>query len=240
MTALYEPPEVLRFHCASCRAELTVPATLAGIEGPCPSCYQTIRAPRTVPEAHYVDDFEMEEPDETPPVFPPRPAGVPPASPLARKPALAEMFPPVMSEKQFKARRAIPAPEEPLDDSWRARSKDQRRKSRRVHKAERVAHTFLESRGFALARVALILVSAALMVFLFNYLQSHQWRLPGMAPAVANDKHGAAGGATRPAGSDPNELMADDDTEIPPAAPGIPAGPGAGQARPVTNGRRVP
>ncbi len=38
-------PNVLHFHCGACEAELTVPVDLAGVTGPCPSCYQLIQAP---------------------------------------------------------------------------------------------------------------------------------------------------------------------------------------------------
>ncbi len=40
------PEDVLHFSCQACRTKLTVPAKLAGVEGPCPKCGATIRAPQ--------------------------------------------------------------------------------------------------------------------------------------------------------------------------------------------------
>jgi hypothetical protein len=39
------PPELLRFDCPACGAVLTVPATIAGMQGPCPKCWQDIVSP---------------------------------------------------------------------------------------------------------------------------------------------------------------------------------------------------
>jgi hypothetical protein len=134
-----------------------------------------------------------------------------------------QVFPPPAWEKSFKARKAIPAAEEPPDDTWKLRHADQRRQARRVRRAERAAHDLLHSRGFALARAAMILISGALLVWLFHYLQSHQWRLPGTGEPVAEDKAGFIPARLKPAGVDPNEWMADDDTELPAAAAHTPA-----------------
>ena len=43
-TIPYEP-EVIHFSCQHCHAQLTVPATMAGVSGPCPSCANTLTAP---------------------------------------------------------------------------------------------------------------------------------------------------------------------------------------------------
>ena len=45
MSAHNELTNTLRFFCPACRAQLAVPAAMAGIEGPCPSCFLTIRSP---------------------------------------------------------------------------------------------------------------------------------------------------------------------------------------------------
>jgi hypothetical protein len=135
-------------------------------------------------------------------------------------------------DRGFKARLAIPPADEPLDDTWKDRHREQRRSSRRARRAERVAQDFLESRSFRVVRVGLILASGAMLAFLFHYLQNHQWRLPGLGPSVAERKPDPAEqpGKVRPAGSDANELMADDDAEIPPASSTIPAPPRSGTA----------
>lgn len=39
------PADVLYFHCENCGAELSVPISLHGVEGPCPTCGDTIKAP---------------------------------------------------------------------------------------------------------------------------------------------------------------------------------------------------
>jgi hypothetical protein len=137
------------------------------------------------------------------------------------------------ADRNFRARRAIPA-EEPSDDSWRDRHLKQQRSSRRARRAERAAHHLLESRGFRLARVALILLSGAMLAFLLHYLQSHQWRFPGMSASVNEETPRTPAPKVRPVGSDVNELMTDDDTEIPPASDTIPAAasPGTIAAQP--------
>jgi hypothetical protein len=38
--------DTIGFSCAQCGTSLLVPASMAGVEGPCPNCGQTIRAPR--------------------------------------------------------------------------------------------------------------------------------------------------------------------------------------------------
>ncbi len=130
--------------------------------------------------------------------------------------------------RDFRPRRAIPAPEEPSDDTWRDRHLKQQRSSRRARRAERAAQEFLDSRGFRIARVSLILLSGAMLAFLFHYLQTHQWQFPGMTSAAAVEAPRTPAPKVRPVGSDVNELMTDDDTEIPPASDTIPAATGAG------------
>src|SRR5688572_25903805 len=107
MTATSFSPEVLRFHCPSCGAQLTVPATLAGIEGPCPSCCRTIQAP--LPEALY----EMELGDFVPPVHQSLAVSARPIFPESRGAAVPDMNCSPAPEKNFKARLAILPPEEP-------------------------------------------------------------------------------------------------------------------------------
>ncbi|HEX2749775.1 MAG TPA: hypothetical protein VHM91_17325, partial [Verrucomicrobiales bacterium] len=140
-------------------------------------------------------------------------------------------------ERNFTARLAIPPQEEPLDDSWKDRYRNQRRQARRARKAEDVAHGLLTSRSFQIARVILIMLSGAMLVWLFQYLQNHHWRLPGMAPAVAEEKTG--GSNVKPSTANTNELMTDDDTEIPPAASHTPSATGSSPAQPVA-GRKDP
>ena len=258
MSAPHELTATLRFSCPACRAELAVPFQMAGIEGPCPSCYQNIRAPLTgpvpevplaPPEWHGRDAPILPAPAWPPPtrpVFPPAqeqapvfpvnersresevaPAKIRPLPPLGKVTQMVQGgFPLAAQDRQFQARRAIPTADEPLDDSWKDRARNQRRSSRRSRRAEHVAHGLLESRGFRFARVALILLSGAMLAWLFHYLQNHQWRFPGLSPAVAEESPGAPQGKVRPVGADANELTAsDDDTEIPPASETMPSPP---------------
>lgn len=82
------PPDVLRFGCPACRGELSIPAALAGVEGPCPLCGEHIAAP--VPgqdqpgagQSSEADIFSSVEDSLSPPVSPepvPRESEAPPA-----------------------------------------------------------------------------------------------------------------------------------------------------------------
>ncbi len=46
VATLPSEPEVINFSCQHCHAELGVPATMAGVSGPCPSCGNPITAPQ--------------------------------------------------------------------------------------------------------------------------------------------------------------------------------------------------
>ncbi len=230
MTGQNTISDSIRFHCSVCRAELSVPAVLAGVEGPCPSCGETIHAP--IPEATYteVEDLPavpwMTQGAARQKEF----SGHPMHHPTAADTEGVRPVFPSPEDKNFRARLAIPSPDGPLDDTWKERHRDMQRQTRRVRKAEKVAQSFLDSRTFRVARMALILLTAGMFAWLFTYLQTHQWRLPGMAPGLATEQP-ATIGTSRPAGSDANVFTADDDTEIPPAASVTPAP--AGSATPV-------
>lgn len=67
-------PDTIQFQCGFCHTNLTVPAQMAGVTGPCPSCGQTVTspAPADVPVTHW-----------TPAAQPPAPAWPPsPPSPM--------------------------------------------------------------------------------------------------------------------------------------------------------------
>lgn len=263
MSAQNDLSNTLRFSCPACRAELAVPFSMAGVEGPCPSCFQAIRAPGL--ESLPVAAAWLPPPPQLPPPIAPGPesidntvlppvrsysepgasVAVAPLFPPAREQALRPIPPLVNSRKEmlasvpaqpvdrgFRAKLAIPPADEPLDDTWKDRHRDQHRSTRRARRAERAADTFLNSRSFRLVRVGLILASGVMLTFLFNYLRNHQWRLPGFGPSVAEKKADPVvpPGKTRPSGTDANELMADDDAEIPPASNTIPASPRTGTA----------
>lgn len=70
MVATLQPePEVLSFSCRHCHADLNVPAAMAGVSGPCPSCGQTITAPTGANERPHLVVLP-------PPVAAPEPAPV--------------------------------------------------------------------------------------------------------------------------------------------------------------------
>lgn len=73
--------DVLHFHCQACQAKLTVPAKLAGIEGPCPKCGATIRAPEATPPTPAEPEYAP------PPAQAPAPAPEEPPAPVAEAPA---------------------------------------------------------------------------------------------------------------------------------------------------------
>lgn len=219
----------LRFHCPHCRAELSVPAQLAGVKGPCPSCFQPIEAP--FPEAVCEEasdpflaggaphqNFNAPPPGNqaqawmksTPALVQPRSAA-----------AASSQFENSAPERGFRARLAIPPPEEPLDDTWKDKHRDQSRQTRRVRRAEKAAQSFLESKGFQLARAGMILASAGMVVWLFLYMKDHQWTLPGMsAPVAAETPAGGTGSIPKPVASG---TFTDDDLEFPAAADEKPA-----------------
>lgn len=274
MSAQHDLTNTLRFSCPACSADLAVPVQMAGVEGPCPSCHRTIRAPLTMPvflspktvapapvpeavlsrpawqdsgrpilspanrtqaQVPRATENDKEWQIESCPVFPPEPGPeIKPLPPPGRtNRVILQGALPVAKDSNFKARLGIPPLAEPFDDSWKDRHRSQHRSNRRTQRMEKAAHEFLESRGFRVARLALILLSGAMLAFLFHFLQNHQWRFPGLTPVpVAEQKPGSDQGRVRPVGTDANELMADDDAEIPPAAGTIPGTPGSG-ARPI-------
>ncbi|MFC0019789.1 hypothetical protein [Roseibacillus persicicus] len=83
-------PSKIRFNCPSCGIQLDVPAALAGVTGPCPSCQSTITAPIPQPAAP-----EPAAPEPVAPAAHPRqqPAPEPPAPP--EQPSQPSYAPPV-------------------------------------------------------------------------------------------------------------------------------------------------
>jgi hypothetical protein len=219
----------LRFYCPHCRAELAVPAQLAGVKGPCPSCFQPIEAP--FPEAMCGDASATFLAGGAPHQnFNAPPPGNPAQAWMNSKPALVQPRSAATASSQFensapgrgfRAHLAIPPPEEPLDDTWKDKHRDQSRQTRRVRRAEKAAQSLLESKGFQLARAGMILASAGMVVWLFLYMKDHQWTLPGMsAPVAAETPAGGTGSKPRPVASG---TFTGDNLEFPAAADEKPA-----------------
>jgi hypothetical protein len=253
MTGTNELLELLTFSCPACQAQLTVPARLAGIEGPCPSCYQAIRAPQLPPvtagKASVSPVSSVSPPvagvkvpawDESlpilsaPPVFPPRPLSAPPGPPGQALPVKGPQFDQLLEavpDKSFKARLAIRPPDEPPDDTWKDRHRDQARGRRRVRRAERAAQSFLDSRAFRLTRVTLILLSAGMVAWLILHMKDNQWNLPGLSRPLANEatpQPGAVPMKSPPVLPQTSALPGDDDADLPAPGDAIPGNPAAG------------
>ena len=77
---------MLQFQCGFCHTILTVPAQMAGVSGPCPSCGQTVTSPTPAPAAPPMQQWSP------PPVAAPAPAPPPawPPAPL-QSPMLGEL-----------------------------------------------------------------------------------------------------------------------------------------------------
>ena len=84
--------ETITFFCPACGIKLTVPANLAGVEGPCPSCGSHIQAPRpaapeaAAPEAAVLDSATPESGKEPAPVKP-APRQLPQRAPAGEVPS---------------------------------------------------------------------------------------------------------------------------------------------------------
>lgn len=91
-----QSPAALRFGCPACQQELSIPASLAGVEGPCPHCHAKIAAP--VPSAGLPARHLDAPAAPAAPVSPPAaPVSIPPISepPVAPSPPRVVSQPPV-------------------------------------------------------------------------------------------------------------------------------------------------
>jgi len=128
-------PNVLQFTCTHCNTPLTVPASMAGIEGPCPKCGENIQAPQatpaTAPASFAAEPREkpktshpakIPEPREKPrsnedfagrPNIPPAPRGLPERKAEKKvdvKRSTSEAQSRSGSRRQSSSRRTTPAP----------------------------------------------------------------------------------------------------------------------------------
>ncbi len=83
------PDDKIRFPCPACGINLDVPAGLAGVVGPCPSCKETIQAPSVTPAA--VKDFISEKAPEPPEATKLEPSKGPVANPPIKREAKSEV-----------------------------------------------------------------------------------------------------------------------------------------------------
>lgn len=186
------PADVLLFQCGYCHTELSVPLVQQGVVGPCPCCAQQIRAPQTMVQPLFLPPLDGAHEAHTLPV--PLPAwrdyqpSVPeepvidwsPPRPASRGDSNDGLLPRQLTEHEslgFQAKLSIPQPEEPLDDSWRERHMDERRRISSLKKLDRVTHQFLDSRVWRAARMALMVSTGGLCAGLGIYLQDRNWVL---------------------------------------------------------------
>lgn len=64
-------PDTLQFQCGFCRTTLTVPAQMAGVSGPCPSCGQTVTSPAAMQTAQWPQAPAVPQPPPAWPASPP-------------------------------------------------------------------------------------------------------------------------------------------------------------------------
>lgn len=231
MQTTVRPADVLLFQCTHCRTELSVPMALQGVVGPCPCCAGRIQAPMAAP-ALFLPPLDGAHEAQTAPVPPPH--WMPPTR---SEPAAAESNPPVSLRAEaadgllprqltdheslgFRAKLTIPQSDEPLDDSWRERHLEDRRRNQSAKKLNRVADQLLESRGWKIARTGLMVAMGGLCAGLAIYLQDRNWVLdlpwrPGPAETIVTTPVAEPAARTRalePADpfivEDPSELEA--------------------------------
>lgn len=90
--------DVIKFSCSACHSELTVPASMAGVTGPCPICGQTVTSPAGLPPDTSIPLFTSQIP-QPPSTYPPSQGedgqggpqwGSPPPAPVHQVPAATQ------------------------------------------------------------------------------------------------------------------------------------------------------
>lgn len=225
------PPNLLRFHCPHCRAELTVPKTLAGIQGPCPSCFQTIQAPAASgPAPAPVMALPPRQVTPLAPIPAPVPSREVTPMPLSERagvqahahvnpagaatPPQRAVLPQPRHEDEFRPRRAIPPMASPPDDSWKNKARTEARREARARRAERAAQRFLDSRVFRLGRlVALVAIGGALAWLGNQVMQPNKGRPSESTPAPLASK--PAPGPDVAPGDEPDVIPTEEIPTIP-------------------------
>ena len=100
--------------------------------------------------------------------------------PLARHDGADRITPRQLSEHAslgFSARHSIPQSEAPLDDSWREKHLDDRRRNQSLKKLDRATDRFFGSRTWSHARTGLLIATGGICAGLGIYLQDRNWVL---------------------------------------------------------------
>jgi hypothetical protein len=151
------PAEALMsFLCPVCEQRLNVPACLAGVAGPCPSCQRVIRAPQ-FPKLALTDDLGNWMPNAGE-------NGSTDLNEVADVPR--EQSSPVLgSAPSFCAtKRIAPPPPDGMDDSWRKKVERNRKQSRKRRRRNRWLRNFIGGKTFQKVGTLLILGILAVTV----------------------------------------------------------------------------
>jgi hypothetical protein len=82
-----------------------------------------------------------------------------------------------MDSPGFYAKLSIPPSDEPLDDSWRERHLEERRRVSRQKSLDRTAGRILDSTGFRIARIIMLVATGGMCAGLALYLKDRKWVL---------------------------------------------------------------
>lgn len=130
----------------------------------------------------------------------------------------------------FQAKLAIPSLDEPLDDSWQEKHRIQRERMSNARKLDRVTDQMLNSRGFQVARVSLLVATGGLCAGLALFMKDRNWVLdlpwrpnrpatvvetprkmtPVKSPATAAE----AAKSKAPAVDEPNPFLVEDSSDL--------------------------
>lgn len=77
----------------------------------------------------------------------------------------------------FRAKLSIPHSEEPLDETWRERHLDDRRRMQSLKQLDRAADQFFDSKAYRILRTGLLVATGGLCAGLAIYLQDRNWVL---------------------------------------------------------------
>ncbi len=94
----------------------------------------------------------------------------------------------------FQAKLTIPQSGEPLDDSWKERHLEEHRRQSRQNSLDRAAGRFLDSKGFQVARVTMLVATGGMCAGLVLYLKDRKWVLdlpwkPGRMETIVTSPH---------------------------------------------------
>lgn len=199
MQASVRPADVLLFQCDHCWSELSVPLAQQGVVGPCPCCAGRIQAP-IAPTPLFLPPLDGAHEAHTAPVLPLHwlhpahaLASAEEENPPSQRLGMGDLLlPRQLTDHEslgFRAKLSIPQSDEPLDDSWRARHLEDRRRSQSIQKLDQTAEQIFASKTWKVVRTGIIVATGGLCAGLAIYLQDRNWVLdlpwrPGPAETI--------------------------------------------------------